>query len=89
MGVSTGCEPRRGAHPGQQRGEGVKQGCGQLRGTRWRRRREPAYLPGEGKQLAGAAAGLGRQVGLLGERQVSLCSSLIFLFYFSVSLWLY
>ena len=82
MGVSTGCEARRGAHPGQKRGEGVKQGGGQLRGARWRRRRAPACLPGEGKQLAGAAAGLGRQVGLPGGHQVSLCSSLIFPFLF-------
>ena len=66
MGVSTGCGVRHGAHPGQQRGEGVKQGGGQLRGARWRHHRAPACLPGEGKQLAGAAAGLGRLVGWLG-----------------------
>ena len=52
--------------PGQQTGEGRKQGSGQLRGARWCCRRAPACLPGEGKQLAGAAAGLGRLVGWLG-----------------------
>ena len=66
MGVSTGFGVRRGVHPGQQRGERRKQGGGQLRGARWRRRRAPACLSGEGKQLAGAAAGLGRLVGWLG-----------------------
>ena len=44
--------------------------------------RAPACLPGESKQLAGAAAGLGRQVGLPGGRQVSLCFSWIFPFLF-------
>ena len=82
MGVSTGFGVRRGVRPGQQGGERRKQGDGQLRGARWCRRRAPACLPGEGKQLAGAAAGLGRQVGLPGGRQVSLCSSLIFPFLF-------
>ena len=66
MGVSTGFGARRGAHTGRQRGEGRKQGGGQLRGARWCRRRAPACLPGEGKQLAGAAAGLGRLGGLAG-----------------------
>ena len=64
MGVSTGFGVRRGVRPGQQGGERRKQGDGQLRGARWCRRRAPACLPGEGKQLAGAAAGLGRLGGL-------------------------
>ena len=66
MGVSTGFGMQRGVRPGQQRGEGRKQGDGQLRGARWCRRRAPACLPGKGKQLAGAAAGLGRLGGLAG-----------------------
>ena len=66
MDVSWGFKARRGVHPGQQRGEGVEQGGGQLRGACWRRRRAAACLPGQAKQLAGAVAGLGRQVGLLG-----------------------
>ena len=52
--------------PGQQNGEGRRQGGRQLRGARWCRHRAPACLPGRAKQLAGAVAGLGRQVGLLG-----------------------
>ena len=64
MGVSTRFGVRRGDRPGQLGGEGRKQGDGQLRGARWCRRRAPACLPGEGKQLAGAAAGLGRLGGL-------------------------
>ena len=66
MVVSTGFGARRGAHTGRQRGEGRKQGGGQLHGARWCRRRAPACLPGKGKQLAGAAAGLGRLGGLAG-----------------------
>ena len=68
--------------PGRQNGEGRKQGGGQLRGARWCRRRAPACLPGRAKQLAGAVAGLGRQVGLLGGRQVSLYSLSAFCFSF-------
>ena len=75
--------------PGRQNGEGRKQSGGQLRGTLWCRRRAPGCLPGQAKQLAGAVAGLGRQVGLPGGRQVSLCFALFFFFYFFVSLWLY
>ena len=67
--------------PGQQHSEGRKQGGGQLRGARRCRRRAPACLRDQAKQLAGAVAGLGRQVGLLGGRQVSLYS-LCFLFFF-------
>ena len=67
--------------PGQQNGEGRKQGGGQLRGARWCRRRAPACLPSEGKQLAGAAAGLGRLggrgVGLPGKFS-AFCSFLFF-----------
>ena len=37
--------------PGQQNGEGRKQHGGQLRGARWCRRRAPACLPGQAKQL--------------------------------------
>ena len=66
MAVSTGFGARRGAHPGQRGGERGKQGDGQLRGARCGRRRAPACLPGQAKQLAGAVAGLGQQVGLLG-----------------------
>ena len=54
--------------PALQDGEGRKQGGGQLRGARCGRRRAPACLPGRAKQLAGAAAGLGRQVGRVGAR---------------------
>ena len=65
--------------PGQQNGEGRKQGGGQLRGARWCRRRAPACLPGRVKQLAGAVAGL----GLLGERHISpLLSPFCFSFLF-------
>ena len=64
--MSRGFGARRGAHPGQQGGERRKQGDGQLRGACWCRRRAPACLPGEGKQLAGAVAGLGRLGGLAG-----------------------
>ena len=64
MDVSWGFTTRRGDHPSQRRGEGVKQGDGQLRGARYSRRRAPACLPGQAKQLARAVAGLGRQVGL-------------------------
>ena len=49
--------------PERQNGEGRKQGGGQLRGACWCRRRAPACLPGRVKQLAGAAAGLGRLGG--------------------------
>ena len=68
---------------GFQGGEGRKQGGGQLRGARCGRRRAPACLPGRAKQLAGAAAGLGRQVGRVG-RQVTPSLSLFF-YFFSVS----
>ena len=54
--------------PSLQDGEGTKQGGGQLRGAPCGRRRAPACLPGRAKQLAGAAAGLGRQVGRVGAR---------------------
>ena len=64
MRVSRGFGERRGAHPRSQGGERGKQGDGQLRGARCGRRRAPACLPGQAKQLAGAVAGLGRQVGL-------------------------
>ena len=64
MRVSRGFGARRGAHPRSQGGERGKQGDGQLRGARCGRRRAPACLPGQAKQLAGAVAGLGRQVGL-------------------------
>ena len=66
MGVSRGVGARRGGRPGQQGGEGRKQGGEQLRGARWSRCRAPAYLPGHVKQLAGAAAGLGRLGGPAG-----------------------
>ena len=68
MGVSTGFGVRRGVHLDQQGGERRKQGGGQLRGARCGRRRAPAFLPGRAKQLAGAAAGLGRQVGRVSVR---------------------
>ena len=64
MEVSWGFTARRGVHPSQQRGEEVRQGDGQLRGARCGRRRAPACLPGQAKQLAGAVAGLGWQVGV-------------------------
>ena len=66
MDVPWGFTARRGDHPSQQQGEGVKQGGGQLRGACWPRRRAAACLPGQAKQLARAVAVLGRQVGLLG-----------------------
>ena len=81
MGVSTGFGVRRGVRPGQQGGERRKQGDGQLRGARWCRRRAPACLPGEGKQLAGAAAGLGR-LGGLASWAARLVPSLSFYFSF-------
>ena len=87
MDVSRGVGARHGGRPGQQSGEGRKQGGGQLRGTRWCRRRATACLPGQAKQLAGALAGLGRQVGLLGGRQVS--SNSLSLSLFSVLLYLF
>ena len=89
MGVSTGFGARRGAHPGQRRGEGRKQGGGQLRGARWCRRRAPACLPGEGKQLAGAAAGLGRLGGLAGGLPGYFPSLSFYLSFsiYSVALW--
>ena len=70
-------------NPGRQHCEGRKQGGGQLRGARWSRRRAPACLPGEGKQLAGAAAGLGRLDGLdtWAARLVPSLSVFIYLFY--------
>ena len=46
----------------QPRGEEVKQGDGQLRGTRCGRRRAPACLPGR-QAARWSGAGLGRQVG--------------------------
>ena len=91
MDVSTGFGARRGAHPGQQGGERRKQGDGKLRGARWCRRQAPACLPGEGKQLAGAAAGLG-QLGGPGVGLPGKFLSLFFLFMFSISsvtLWLF
>ena len=63
MGVSTGFGVRRGDRPGQQGGEGRKQGGEQLRGARWSRSRAPACLPGRVKQLAGPTVGLGRLGG--------------------------
>ena len=52
----------------QPRGEEVKQGDGQLRGTRCGRRRAPACLPGR-QAARWRGAGLGRQVGrVLGAR---------------------
>ena len=90
MDVSTGFGARRGAHTGQQRGEGRKQGGGQLRGACWCCRRAPARLPGEGKQLAGAAAGLGRLGGLARWAPGKFPLSLLFLFFiYSVTLWNY
>ena len=65
MGVSVSSGRKWGIDPTHQNGEGRKQGGGQLRGARCGRRRAPACLPGRAKQLAGAVAGLGRQVGLL------------------------
>ena len=62
MEVSWGFTARRGVHPGQQQGEEVKQGDGQLRGARCGRRRAPACLPGRSSSLercwAGPAGGL-------------------------------
>ena len=92
MEVSTGFRARRGAHTGQQRGEGGKQGGGQLRGAHWRLRRAPACLPGEGKQLTGVAAGLGRLGGLASwaARLVpSLSLFYLSFFIYSVTLWTY
>ena len=68
--------------PGFQGGEGRKQGGGQLRGARRGRRRAPACLPGRAKQLAGAAAGLGRQVGRVAPGKFSLSLSSFFYFLF-------
>ena len=83
VGGERGSDPRRGLMRGAaRRRPGAWHPCGACR-------RAPACLPGEGKQLAGAAAGLGRQVGLPGGCQVNLCFALFFFFYFSVSLWLY
>ena len=66
MGMSRGVGARRGGRPGQQGGEGRKQGGEQLRGAHWSRRRAPACLPGQAKQLARAVAGLGRLGGPAG-----------------------
>ena len=86
MDVSTGFGARRGGRTGQQRGEGRKQGGGQLRGARWSRRRAPACLPGQVKQLAGAAAGLGRLGGLAGGLPGKSLSLFLLLFAFSIYL---
>lgn len=68
MGVSASSGRKWGIDPTHQNGEGRKQGGGQLRGARCGRCRAPACLPGRAKQLTGAVAGLGRQLGLLGAR---------------------
>ena len=67
-GVSARSGARWTTDPSLQGGEGRKQGGGQLRGARCGRRQASACMPGRAKQLAGAVAGLGRQVGRLGAR---------------------
>ena len=64
-GVCGVGERERGRSPSSA-GRGERRGGGQLRGACWRRHRAAACLPGQAKKLAGAVAGLGRQVGLLG-----------------------
>ena len=83
MSVSSGEEWV--TDPGQQNGEGRRQGGGQLRGARWCGLQAPGCLPGQAKQLAGAVAGLGRQVGLPGGRQVGFSLFFLFLFLFNIS----
>ena len=78
--VRCGVELGRGGPTGQQRGERRKQGDGQLRGACWSQRRALACLPGQDKQLAGAAAGLGQLGGPGGGLPGQFPSLSLFLF---------
>lgn len=82
--MSRGVGARRGARPGGRAAREVRQGGRALRGELLLRRRAPACLAGEAKQLAGAAGGLGRPGGPPGKSVGFLL--LVFLFLFLLQL---
>ena len=72
LGGRSGCLWGRGEGEGSFPVNSWTRGAARRRAAAWHaccaRRRAAACLPGQAKQLAGAVAGLGRQVGLLGAR---------------------